>query len=53
MSFALRIAALVFFILAALAAWVVSKWTVTDAVGFVSVGLGCWVASTFPFPAAP
>jgi hypothetical protein len=49
MSFALRVAALVLFIVAALVVWVTSK-RLDDAVGLVAAGLACWVASTFPFP---
>jgi hypothetical protein len=43
----LRIAALVLFIVAALAVWV-TNMTLADAVGFAAAGLGCWVASTLP-----
>jgi hypothetical protein len=49
-SFFLRIAALVLFIVAALALWF-TDLHLEDAIGIVSVGLACWVASTFPFPA--
>lgn len=45
----LRVAALVLFILAALAVWV-TNMMVADAVGFAAAGLGCWVASTLPMP---
>jgi hypothetical protein len=50
MSVVLRLAALVLFIVAALLIWFTSR-SVGDAVALVSVGLACWVASTFPLPA--
>jgi hypothetical protein len=49
MTFLLRIAALVLFIVAALALWV-ANMSIADALGLVAVGLACWVASTLPMP---
>lgn len=51
-AFLLRVAALVLFIVAALVAWV-TDGSVLDAVGFVAVGLACWVASTIAPAGAP
>jgi hypothetical protein len=52
MGVLLRIAALVLFILAALAIWV-TNISLPDAVALVSTGLACWVASTLPLPGPP
>jgi hypothetical protein len=50
-SLLLRVAALVLFILAALFFFGVGSVHVDTIFGLQAAGLGCWVASTFPFPA--
>jgi hypothetical protein len=50
-SFLLRIAALVLFIVAALLGFGVGDVSLPTIVGVVSVGLACWVASSLDWPA--
>jgi hypothetical protein len=50
----LRVAALVLFILAALALFgAIGSWTTRTDLGLIAAGLACATAAAFPLPAIP